>query len=248
MERIRILELIETGDLNVDQGLHLLEDIVDEGQIKVEDLIHDPSISFESTNLQDEYVSESLPVILKTNPEPQAGEIYGQEASIDAEDDAQFEGKPAVQPAVMPGAADAWRRWWMVPLWIGVGLAVTGGLLMTQAQRTSGIGFWFFLAGVPFLLGLLLIVFGLESRSWPWLYLRVEQPAREWAPHFTFSMPIPAQPVAGFLSRFGRFIPHLEADSLNQVIQAIGETTCPENPICIEVEDKDGERVEIYIG
>ena len=248
MDRIRILELIESGDLDVDQGLHLLEDLVDESDIKVEDSVMDTSVSFESTNLHEENFSESLPISLKSIPETQPGEIYEQEEILEIADHAQVEEKPAIQSIALPGAATTWRRWWMLPVWGGVSLAVTGGLLMARTQQTSGISFWFFFASIPFVLGLLLIVLGLESRSWPWLYLHVEQSKREWPQQITFSMPIPMQPVAGFLRRFGHYIPHMQTDSLNQVIQAIGETTNPENPIFIKVEDDDGERVEIYIG
>ena len=55
--------------------------------------------------------------------------------------------------------------------------------------------------------------------------------------------------MAWFLRTFGRYIPQLDQTSLDEIILAIGETTSPETPIYVQVDDdEDGDQVEIYIG
>ena len=61
---------------------------------------------------------------------------------------------PDSEPAEEPQSGDViadtfdpeierWKRWWMIPLWVGVGITVIGGLLMVWAYQASGFSFWF---------------------------------------------------------------------------------------------------------
>jgi len=152
-------------------------------------------------------------------------------------------------PATLPDDARKWKRWWMVPVWIGVGITVFGGLFMYLALQSSGIGFWFVCASTPFILGLLVIVLGWGSRNAPWLHLRVQQPPGEKPERIAFSMPLPIRPAAWFVRTFGRWIPSMKEYSIDEMILAVGDKTSPENPLYIVVdEDETGEKVEIYIG
>jgi hypothetical protein len=55
--------------------------------------------------------------------------------------------------------------------------------------------------------------------------------------------------TAWFLRVFGDFIPGLQGTSVDELIIALGDSTSPEKPLFIEVEDdEDGERVEVFIG
>jgi len=71
-----------------------------------------------------------------------------------------------------PADAEKWRRWWMIPLWIGVGIVVVSGLFMLWAFQASGLGFWFFCTSVFLALGLVILVLAAQSRSARWLHLR----------------------------------------------------------------------------
>jgi hypothetical protein len=55
--------------------------------------------------------------------------------------------------------------------------------------------------------------------------------------------------TAWFFRVFGGKIPGLQDTSVDELIMALGDSTNPENPLYIEVEDdEDGERVEVFIG
>jgi hypothetical protein len=153
-------------------------------------------------------------------------------------------------PAALPPEAKKWRRWWAIPLWIGVGLTVLGGALLYAAvQSTGGVNFWFFCAGVPFTLGVLAIILAWQSRTAPWLHLRVQQAPGETPQRIAISFPLPIRPAVWFLRTFKPKIPAMEDQALDQVILAVGENTSPENPIYIQVDEgENGEKVEIYIG
>jgi hypothetical protein len=152
-------------------------------------------------------------------------------------------------PTGLPADALKWKRWWMVPVWIGVAITVFGGLFMYLAMESSGLGFWFVCASVPFTLGLLVIVLAWGSRNAPWLHLRVQQPPGERPEKIAFSLPLPVRPAVWFLRTFSRWIPDLKEQAWDEVILAIGDKTSPDNPLYIIVDEEEtGEKVEIYIG
>jgi hypothetical protein len=94
-----------------------------------------------------------------------------------------------------------------------------------------------------------LIVMSWGSRTARWLHVRVRQRPGEWPQNIAFSFPIPLRMTAWFLRVFGDFIPGLHGTSVDELIVALGDSTSPENPLYIEVEDdEDGERVEVFIG
>ena len=161
--------------------------------------------------------------------------------------------KPASQESLetnaLPASARKWRRWWMIPLWIGVAITVSGGLLMYYALESNGIGLWFIFASVPFIIGVAIMALAWSSRSAPWLHLRIQGRSGESPERIAFSFPIPIRPTAWFLRTFGHKISRLEGTSLDEIILAVGNTTSPENPIYIQVDEgENGEKVEIFIG
>jgi hypothetical protein len=144
-----------------------------------------------------------------------------------------------------------WKRLWMIPLWIGVGITVVGALLMFWAYQASGFSFWFGCAWLPFLLGMGVIALAWGSRTARWLHLRVEQEPGEWPQTIAFSFPLPLRFASWVLRTFGSFIPDLRERGVDvsAVIQALEKTTGPETPFYVEVnEGENKEKVQIYIG
>ena len=188
--------------------------------------------------------------ITASQPAP-SGESTAAEQPAHAEQpaDAEPPAAAATSPTALPADALKWKRWWMVPVWIGVAITVFGGLFMYLAMQSSGLGFWFVCASVPFVLGLLVIVLAWGSRNGPWLHLRIQQPPGERPEKIAFSLPLPVRPAVWFLRTFSRWIPDLKEQAWDEVILAIGDKTSPDNPLYIIVDEEEtGEKVEIYIG
>ncbi len=251
-EHMHILEMIENGKISVNEGLGLLaalagqtESEQDELLASTNDLPHPlgkPVVSGYNGSIEPN-PSESLPL-----PSPDPMEAPGGGAQSNAPSEPEIlEKHPA---ADLPPDAAKWRRWWVVPLWIGVGLTVLGSLLLYAAvQSASGVNFWFFCASVPFTLGLLAIILAWQSRSSPWLHLRVQQAPGETPQRIAISMPLPTGLAAWFLRTFKHRIPAMQEHDWDEMILAVGQNASPENPIYIQVDEgEDGEKVEIYIG
>jgi len=226
-ERMRILEMIESGDIDASEGLRLLQNLnLNSRPVQASGSLHGSG---------DLAASQSFAFDEAADPPSSAVEP---------------EIIPAASVPVPPSAAEKLRLYWMIPLWAGAGITVLGGLLMSAVFQAAGISFWFFLASLPFLLGVLVMALAWQSRDGHWLHLRIEEKLGENSQRIAFSLPLPIRPTLWFLRNFGDRIPALHRTALDEVIMALGETTTVDKPIYIEVnedEDEDGERVLIFI-
>jgi hypothetical protein len=103
-------------------------------------------------------------------------------------------------------------------------------------------------ASLPFALGILLIVIGWGSRTARWLHLRVQQPPGSTPQRIVISFPLPLQFASWILRTFRGHIKGMEGIDVEGMLAAVGSNTSPENPLYVEVDEGDGEKVQIYIG
>jgi hypothetical protein len=146
---------------------------------------------------------------------------------------------------------EKWKRYWVIPLWIGVGFTIIGSLVMLWIYQSTGFSFWFACSWLPFLLGVGLITMAWGSRSARWLHLRIQQEPGEWPQTIAFSFPLPLNFAAWFMRTFGQFIPKVNEIDLDfdKVIETFKNSTTPEHPFYVEVDEgENGETVQIYIG
>jgi len=141
------------------------------------------------------------------------------------------------------------KSWWIIPFWIGVAITVLGGSLMYWAWSAHGIGFGFVAAWIPFLIGVGLLVLGWNSRTGPWLHIRIQQKPGEKPGRIAISFPIPNRFFAWSLRTFGSFVPNMNLSGADEILLALGNYSQGDTPLTIDVDDSDdGEKVRIYIG
>lgn len=218
-ERMRILEMVEQGSITSAEAIRLLDALSGS----------DPS---------------------KESPMGIAGLIPSEPGSDVPIEDNQIPPE-GLEPPVSQNDPnmDEWRRWWRFPLAIGALVSLASGLLLYQAYRTIGYGFWFFCTWVPLALGLVVMLLAWFSRTARWLHLRIYQSSGEWPQRIALSFPLPIRFSAWVLRRFGKWIPILEGTSIDELLLALDETTSSNQPFYVEVEDDDeGDRVQVYIG
>ena len=175
-------------------------------------------------------------------PPPAPGEPFTQ-ASTNA--------APEVEPepdAELAGRLDYWKRWWLIPLWIGMGIFIAGAGLIAwgyTSQRT----FWFVCGFFPLLLGLLGIVVSWWSQTARWVHVRVRDQKGGTTNRVTVSMPLPIRLVGWGLRMFGDRIPGLnEQKAVRDSLPALfAELEKNHDPIAVEVNEKNGSEVRIYI-
>ena len=154
----------------------------------------------------------------------------------------------AAPPPVDPDIA-RWKRWWMLPFAIGVGITVIAAALMLSAIQASGYGFWFYCLWLPFLAGVAVMALSWASRTSRWLHLRVNTGQDEWPRRIAFSFPIPVRLTAWLVRTISPYVPQLRNTALDEVILALDENTSDAAPFYVDVaEGERGERVQVYLG
>jgi len=142
-----------------------------------------------------------------------------------------------------------WKSWWVIPFWIGVGLTALGGALMYWAWSVKGMGIGFLLAWIPFLIGVGTMVLGWNSKTGPWIHIRIQQAPGEKPGRIAISLPIPIRFFAWTVRTFGGFIKGVDVAGVDEVILALENSSPGEPPVSIDITDKeDGEIVKVFIG
>jgi len=222
-ERLQILEMIEKGVITASEGVRLLNSLQGEpGEVAIPLMPPAASAAAEST---------------KTSPAPEV-----------IEEPPASEPKASPTPFEFDSGIKKWRRWWWIPLTIGIGITVISGLLMFLAYQKSGFGFWFACLWFPLLLGVIVISLAAASRTTRWLHVRIHQEPGEWPQTIAISLPVPIRFVAWILRIFRPHIPNMDKTSLDEVILALDKTS-PDQPFYVKVDEgESGEKVEVYIG
>lgn len=151
-------------------------------------------------------------------------------------------------PEISTEEMEKWRRFWVIPFWIGVGITVLGGALMYWGWAARGIGLGFIAAWIPFLIGLGITALSWNSRTGPWIHIRIQQRPGESPQRISLSFPLPYRFIAWIIKTFSHWIPDIPKGT-EEVLIALGDFSPGDSPLTINVNDKeDGERVFIYIG
>ena len=243
-ERTKILEMIAEGTISAEDGVKLLDALDGASEI---DTISELETSVDTAAPQKSDFEEIPDDFALESPVDRAGDAPEDEPEEVLEPDGIFDPDPGPTP---PSSEEIqkWKRWWIIPMWIGVGVTVIGGVLMYAAFSANGIGFWFACTWFPFMLGVLLMALAWGSRTTPWLHVRVHQRPGQTPQKIAISFPLPIRLAGWGLRTFGHYIPNMEGVDLDSVMNAINESAKDGTPFFVDVDDEDGERVQVFIG
>lgn len=257
--RLHVLEMIENGRISVDEGLSLLQSLDEDADVSAE-ASEAPAVGRVAAAVIDLDQPEAQAGTGAAGDRMDAGDGEGAPATLAGAPDEKFsesiptpeeKSAPSQTPAEarsIPADIAKWRRWWMLPFWIGVAITIFGGLVIFWTLKVSGLNLWFACASLPFTLGVVVMILAWSSRTAPWIHLRIRQKAGESPQKIALSFPIPVGVTAWFLRVFGNRIPRFQDTSLDEVVLAVSQHTSPDTPIFIQVDEADGEHVEVYIG
>ncbi len=141
-----------------------------------------------------------------------------------------------------------WKRWWMIPFWVGVAITIIGSGLVYWGYSAAHFGWGFWLAWLPFIFGLVVMILGWQSQTAHWLHIRIRQKPGEKPGQIIISMPLPLRLAAWLLRRFGPFVPNIREKGVADILTALDQSISSDAPFYVNVDDKDGEHVEVFIG
>ncbi len=176
-------------------------------------------------------------------------EVEAEIEVVQAEPSSGYEGSETSAPEFEDVKARA-RQFAMIPLWVGVVIAVLSSWGIYSIQMNTGMNFWFYCLLFPLFLGVLLIVIGAGGQSSRWLYVNVDRRHAEDGPrNITLGFPLPLALTSWFLRTFGHNIQGIKNTNVDDIIQILDATGKSGEPFIVNVSnDDDGERVQVYIG
>jgi hypothetical protein len=206
-ERLEILRKLQAGELSVEEGLQLIDQL----------------------DVPPQSVIPSQPPMEVKSEEVNPSSSYS-----------------AVQSEINePG-----MRKWRVFGWLGFSLFVlitalsAYWMVASYQNKPFGFGFWF--SWIPFLIGILGMVFTFNAR---WIHIRVRQKPGEKPQNINISLPIPFGLVNTIINLFPNAVPaNLRAKDFGGMVKEMSHNLSAKEPLHIVVDDEDGEHVEIYIG
>jgi len=230
-DHMKILKMIEDGEITPDEGARMLQGLAQSQPIAEEE--NSPMTILERVN-QGALSADEAAHLLAGQGAPSAERAFPDDQPA-----------PEPLPSISDEELEKWKQWWTIPMYVGVGVVVLATLWINSAYQNSGYGFWFFCAWVPMLIGLLLMGLAFRSRSGPWIHVRVRGPKERVA----ISIPAPLGLTGWVLNTFGHYIPHLERTSVDEILSALEQSHTANAPLYVQVDEgDDGERVEVFIG
>ncbi len=141
-------------------------------------------------------------------------------------------------------------RWWVIPYTAGVLITALGAFWLYLGWNGGQITFGFWLAWIPFLMGVALMALSWRARASHWLHLKIHQKSGRKPERFTLSFPLPLGLVKWANRNFGHhFPPEVRGMDLDDFIDAIEDSVTSENPIYVWVDDEEeSQQVEVWIG
>ena len=237
-ERLKILNMIENGEITPKKGAQMLEDLSVKEETKTPEILDQMSILNKIEN--GEISSEEGIRLLED-----AGNKVEKYQTPPENDTGGRESASNKPPNLSEGELNKWKHWWTYPLYIGVGLTILAAYWMNFAYQSAGYGFWFFCSWIPLLIGILLMALSWHSRTGTWLHVRVKSKHQRVA----ISLPAPLGIIAFTFRHFGQFFPQMENTSLDEIIVALKDTAESGNPFYVHVDEgEDGEQVEVFLG
>ncbi|HNS63291.1 MAG TPA: hypothetical protein PKN11_02620 [Anaerolineaceae bacterium] len=231
-ERLKILKKVEAGEFTLDEADSLLQDLdaaarQSDGECLDQDQFDQLE---EGVQLDDMEVPGQTEFPPKADADP---------AVVD-----EMDVLPGPDPVFDQARLKRWERWRHLPLFLAILTTVLGASWIYMGWKADGFGWGFFLAWIPFLLGVLGILLFWNTR---WLHVRVQQKPGEKPQHIQIDLPLPLGAGSWFFKTFGNRIP-MGGKVRGEDVDGILESLNNNEPIHILVDEEDGERVEVYIG
>jgi len=152
------------------------------------------------------------------------------------------------EPAGLPDDSLKWRRFWLIPFFLGIAAVIAGGALVALGLRPQASAFWLLCGIIPLSGGIFAMALAFATRKSRWIHVRVKTGQQDWPRNIVVSLPVPLRLTARILRRFGRHIPQLKHTAVDELIQSLEESKGLDRPVYVEVDEGDGERVQVYFG
>ncbi len=229
----KILDMVEKGQISPEEGLRLINAMKGSHASKPVD---EPAVPAAG-----EKTEKMVPETLDSD---------GQPAELTLGANSAEAGTPYEAPAIPEEELKRMKRlkrWWVLPFGLGLLVTVLGAIWMYMGYVDRGFGFGFWMAWLPFLLGIFVMVVSFQTSRSVWVHVRIKQKPGSRPQNIAISIPLPVNLGRWFFNTFGEQIPGLKDQPVGDIGEIL-DSISPEEPFYVHVNDEDGEEVEVFIG
>jgi len=250
--RMRILNLVASGELTLEQGNRLLTQLDDgaANQVAQANATVWPTALAPAGEDPDPPAAPAL-------PEPQMQQTTPAAGLVDNDPPPAGDPPPAAATAYNSLRPDevvqetrrlgGSRGWWAVPFILGLLLTLVSVNWMYLGYAAAGLGWGFWLSFLPLALGIALMWAGWEMRLARWLHLRIHQRPGHTPGTVAISMPLPIGATRWALQRFGKYSPGVNGMTPDDILDELDQALAADGPMHIYVDSERGEQVELWI-
>lgn len=125
-------------------------------------------------------------------------------------------------------------------------ITAASAVWMVQGWQAHPFGWGFWLEWIPFLIGVAGMALMFNTR---WLHIRIRQAPGETPARLAISIPFPFELLSWFSRIFPQWMPERRRGiDLGAILNEMNYEIKKEQPVILQVNNEDGEQVEIYIG
>ena len=142
------------------------------------------------------------------------------------------------------GPPTGWQQVWIYPLVGGVVLLALMGYFTDQLVD-SGEKLGWLACTIPLMVfGGLVAALAWWSSSARWLHLRIRDEGKQ----IKISLPLPLRPAAGLVRLARPWVPQFQGTAVDELILSLNELDNEEGILVVQVDEGEGEKVEVYFG
>jgi hypothetical protein len=248
-ERMSILERLEKGEISPDEAAEALQRDPEEilknldSPMKILEAIEEGTISADEAAKElgkgstedEEYAFPPLPEMPEMPPQPlrDSNGLWEQEMG-------SFQIHSANRNLNLGFI-------WTAMIMLGSLFMVLSGLWMnSRINSPGGIDIWFFVAWLPFLIGLFLVAIGWSTLNSPFLKINIQSKRTNEHVKFQLGFPMPKRFFAWLLRNFGGRSSQFSHLDFDEILDKM-ERGISDEPILIHVDDEN-DNIDIQIG
>lgn len=193
---------------------------------------------------------QAMELLQALEPSEQIPALTGADVE-DVEDIGEALTGEVIQPAEPPDM-ERYRRFWQIPFFIAIGAVIISGLGLRSLYRSAdgAITFWFICVWSVFVMTSILTVLAFLSRRATWLHVRIKERKGR---RISISLPLPLGIASWGLDIARGFVGDDVREKIDMasgfLAAARDNLRSPESdPLMINVDDDDGDQVQVFIG
>jgi hypothetical protein len=149
----------------------------------------------------------------------------------------------------VPETMGCWKVAWSMILWIGILFTMLSAYWVFNAYQQHAFHWQFWVMWIPFAISIGVTILGASIMKARWMHIQVNEIDDGPVKNLTISMPLPLKFAIWVMKTFKGFMPReIQEKNFPEMLTMLDESIAKGEGLQVDVDDKDGSKVHIFIG